>query len=144
MPTIITRKEAHERGLKRFYTGRPCSKNHDAERFVTTGGCVKCNAERSGMFKKSTSAASVSRLRGHFGYPLHPDDYAAALAYCQALDLQRGRTPYVPEAPPPVDEVTAADIAAIRAQAFGRIAEQPAGVDASEAWLRDVVDNRVK
>lgn len=34
-----------------------------------------------------------------FSYHLHPDDMAAALAYCQALDLQRGRVPFSPNAP---------------------------------------------
>ena len=40
----ITRKEAAKRGLSRFYTGRPCKFGHDAERYVTNGQCVICNA----------------------------------------------------------------------------------------------------
>lgn len=143
MQNLIKRKEAFERGLKRFYTGKPCAKGHDAERFVTTGGCVKCNAERSSLFKKSAAAASISNLRGHFGYPLHPDDYAAALAYCQGLDLARGRVPHAPEAPAPVEEITPERMREMRAMALGKVVDlvgtqDRPRVDSAEAWLRDV------
>jgi hypothetical protein len=37
-------------------------------------------------------AARFAGVR-HFVYPLHPDDHAQALAFCQGLDLQRGRMP---------------------------------------------------
>ena len=39
---IITRKQAFERALVRFYTGKPCKNGHDAERYTSMGGCVKC------------------------------------------------------------------------------------------------------
>ena len=38
----ITREAAHLKGLKRFYTGEPCKRGHDSERFVANGGCVQC------------------------------------------------------------------------------------------------------
>lgn len=88
---IITRSEAHAQHRKRFYTGRPCIHGHDAQRFVTTGGCVACNAARSKLFKLEENAT-----QGRFVYPLHPEDYAAALAYCQGLDMARGRVPHIP------------------------------------------------
>lgn len=31
-------------GLRRFYTGKPCKGGHVAERYVTNGQCVPCNA----------------------------------------------------------------------------------------------------
>lgn len=39
---IITRKEARERGLKRYYTGKPCKHGHLSERRVDSGGCIEC------------------------------------------------------------------------------------------------------
>lgn len=87
---IITRAEAFAQGRKHFYSGKPCKYGHDSARFTSTGGCMACNAARSKLFAQAV-AASV------FTYPLHPDDVAAALAYCQALDLQRGRMPTVPK-----------------------------------------------
>jgi hypothetical protein len=42
VPDIITRKEAIERGLPRYFSGRPCRRmGHLAERFIS-GACVQC------------------------------------------------------------------------------------------------------
>ena len=38
---IITRQEAKEQGLKRYFTGKPCKHGHIAERSFTAG-CVAC------------------------------------------------------------------------------------------------------
>ena len=40
---IISRDAAKQKGLKRYYTGTPCKYGHDAERFVLSYLCVKCN-----------------------------------------------------------------------------------------------------
>jgi len=40
---IITRKQAKERGLKRYFTGKPCKRGHIVERSTLGGGvCVGC------------------------------------------------------------------------------------------------------
>jgi len=39
---LITRKEAKERGLKRYFEGNCCSRGHLAERRVTNRECVEC------------------------------------------------------------------------------------------------------
>lgn len=39
---VLTRKDAHERGLKKFYTGKPCKYGHNTQRYVVTGACVTC------------------------------------------------------------------------------------------------------
>jgi len=41
---IITRAEAKERGLKRYFTGKPCKHGHIAERTSREGKCTKCMA----------------------------------------------------------------------------------------------------
>ena len=44
MREIISRKEAKAKGLKRFFTGKPCpSKGHISERLVSNRGCCECN-----------------------------------------------------------------------------------------------------
>lgn len=140
---ISTRREAAEAGLKRFYTGKPCKFGHDAERFTTTGGCVKCNAERSKLFATNTAKAVNARAQGLFTYPCHPDDAAALLAYAQGLDLARGRVPHVPEKPQAVEAITPERIREMRAQALGKVVDlvgtqDRPRVDSAEAWLRDV------
>lgn len=91
---IITRAQAASQGRKHFYTGKPCKYGHDSLRFTSTGGCMACNAARSKIF--SQAVASNGQV---FTYHLHPDDHAALLAYAQALDIQRGRVPFSPDAP---------------------------------------------
>lgn len=123
MQEISTRRQAADAGQKRYYTGRPCSKGHDAQRFVSTGVCVKCAADYVKSYNSKIRKTANAAAAGLFSYPLHPDDVAAALAYCQALDLQRSRAPHVP--PPSADafrEPTHEEIMAIRRKAFGSAA----------------------
>lgn len=39
---VITRRQAAERGMGRYYTGKPCKNGHLAERYVTSNACVEC------------------------------------------------------------------------------------------------------
>ncbi len=39
---LITRQEALQQGLKRYYTGVPCKHGHDAERLANRSNCVEC------------------------------------------------------------------------------------------------------
>ena len=43
---IITRAEARERGLTRFFTGLVCKNDHTSERLTSNGGCVECIRDR--------------------------------------------------------------------------------------------------
>lgn len=90
---IKTRKQAATAGEKKYYTGRPCINGHDGPRYTATGICCKCNSEGVKRYNKNMRKSVGDHRAGAFSYPLHPDDHAAALAYCQALDLQRGRAP---------------------------------------------------
>lgn len=38
----ISRADARAKGLKRYFTGKPCKHEHVAERIVANGGCVSC------------------------------------------------------------------------------------------------------
>lgn len=111
---VISREQAATQKLIHFFTGKPCKYGHNAPRFVSTGGCVECNTNRAALFRKDAPA--------RFTYALHPDDVAAALAYCQALDLQRGRTPSAhgqfKVGKEIVTPMTAEDIEAARRHAF--------------------------
>jgi 5-methylcytosine-specific restriction endonuclease McrA len=39
---IVTNQEAKKLGLKRFFTGRACSRGHISERITSSGNCVDC------------------------------------------------------------------------------------------------------
>lgn len=44
---IISRKEAREKGLSRFYSGKPCPYGHVVERCTANGTCVECSRSRT-------------------------------------------------------------------------------------------------
>ncbi len=39
---IITRQDAISRRLSRYFTGKPCLRNHVCERYTKTSGCIEC------------------------------------------------------------------------------------------------------
>lgn len=131
---IQTRKQAAAAGNKRFYTGRPCSKGHDCQRFTSTGACIKCAAGYVQKYNDQLRQETNARASGQFIYPLHPDDVAAALAYCQALDLQRGRAPWSPSKAAQRN-ATSADAEAIRRRVFGDRIAHMSGLPAVAATL---------
>ena len=49
---IITRKEAKEKGLTRYFTGKPCKHGHVAERYTIYKDCVVCKNESSKRWAK--------------------------------------------------------------------------------------------
>ena len=118
---LISRKEAFDLKLKRFFTGRECKRGHLAQRFVSTGNCVACCTERSRAF-----VAEKNYGGGKFAYPLSSqEDHAAAWAFCQALDLARGAVPTASTIEGVTSKETAADIKAIRKGLYGPNADGP-------------------
>lgn len=43
---IITQRQAAEKGLNKFYTGKTCKHGHLSERWTISGECVQCNVDR--------------------------------------------------------------------------------------------------
>lgn len=60
---IITRKEAVERGLTRYFTGKPCKRAHLSERMVSTMTCVGCKNKREREIYWSNPTAGAARGR---------------------------------------------------------------------------------
>lgn len=48
---IISRKEAKELGLKRYFTGKPCKHGHIEERYTSNKGCKGCLKVRSSEYR---------------------------------------------------------------------------------------------
>lgn len=96
MLEIKTRKQAAESGESKYFTGRPCIHGHLGPRYTASGICCACNVAAAAAYNKNMRRNTRDRQKGYFAYPIHPDDAAALLAYAQALDVQRGRKPYIP------------------------------------------------
>lgn len=124
MYETVSRKDALTAGLKYYFTGKECTNGHQSRRFVSTGACMRCNSERTKMFRKDAMKAQTSRYTGGFFYPLLEADHAAALAFCQALDMMRGRIPRQAPSVAPVQEITREQIREARLAAFG-VADMP-------------------
>lgn len=84
----MTRAEARTAGQSRYFTGRPCSKGHVAERYVR-GGCVTCrsitrkkwgedNQDRTAANSRRWSKASPRKALSRALY--------AALKRCPTVD----------------------------------------------------------
>lgn len=72
---IITRAEAKEQGLKRYFTGKPCRNGHDAEKYTSTGGCVKCAVARANESVARNPERRQAYSRQH--YQSHKEHYIA-------------------------------------------------------------------
>lgn len=71
---IVTRKEAKERGLKRYFSGGSCPKGHVTERITVNGQCVECsrlncilykaaNRDKVKAYNADYSAANIDQIR---------------------------------------------------------------------------------
>jgi hypothetical protein len=65
VPEIITRAEAREKGLKRYFTGKPCGRGHIAERTVSDSHCCECTRldAHKRLHDPATRDAEQRRLR---------------------------------------------------------------------------------
>lgn len=63
---IISRKEAKERGLKRYFTGKPCKHGHIAERLVSNSTCFECTAERQKEHSKQNKDKIAKRRKEYY------------------------------------------------------------------------------
>jgi hypothetical protein len=60
-PKIVTRVEARALGLKRYFTGEPCTRGHVCERATRNSDCVECNHERCRLWHLGPSKV-VTRI----------------------------------------------------------------------------------
>ncbi len=121
-----TRQQALKTGATTYYTGRVCSNGHKAHRRTDNGTCLECAKDSRKRLERIRIVDGLARSNGAqlFTYKLHPDDHAAALAYCQMLDAARGRTPAATQAltaAPPITWRTAAEVAADNAARLNRL-----------------------
>src|ERR1700722_11262897 len=59
---IISYLDARAKGLKRYFTGNPCSHGHLSERFVSNCGCIQCAYDRTNRW----GAENAHKKRANF------------------------------------------------------------------------------
>lgn len=58
---IISRKDALQNGLNKYFTGFPCSKGHLSERRTSNHSCIACGLERVRAYRKTDEGKARAR-----------------------------------------------------------------------------------
>jgi hypothetical protein len=84
---LSTRKEAAEKGLLKYNTGRACQRGHTSYRYTKTGTCSECTRWASLKYRQLTTAriAGLKRLV----LDVHPDDIKPLSDMAEALKIAR-------------------------------------------------------
>jgi hypothetical protein len=84
---VISRKDAHAKGLTRFFTGKPCKREHIRERNVATGACLGCLAHYAKEYAATYKAKRRAEVAGQVEVRMfvHPDHTAAIEAFSELL-----------------------------------------------------------
>ena len=75
---VITRREAIERGLTRYFTGKPCKRGHVTERYVKRGRCLDCEKTQCGVYYAANKERIKARIRAR--YAANPERVKASSA----------------------------------------------------------------
>lgn len=62
----ISRKEAIQSNLKRYYTGKPCKKGHIAERSTSNLTCLECIKLSKRRYYEDNRSKCLARSRRHY------------------------------------------------------------------------------
>lgn len=81
---IISRKEAIEQGLNKYFTNTPCKNNHIAERYTTSGTCSGCLGVNRQFVQAAVSAGKSTTINASALY----DTRRAALAEMLPIRLR--------------------------------------------------------
>lgn len=63
---IISRSEAKERSLTRYFTGKPCKHWHVAERIVSNGTCIECSRSKDAEYRKKNADKLSSKKANYY------------------------------------------------------------------------------
>lgn len=86
--TPITRGEAQRRGLRRYFTGKPCQHGHVCERYVKRQWCVECAAV--GLKPEPKASAKYSTGKPcKYGHLSERYVSSGACVECTRLSFQR-------------------------------------------------------
>lgn len=77
-PKPISRAEAKALGLKRYFTGKPCSRGHVCERRVSSFGCHICHSENQKTYAAANPDAISATNKKHY-YANHAEMIARAV-----------------------------------------------------------------
>lgn len=60
---LVSLRAAREKGSLRYFTGKPCSHGHVAERFTSSRNCVECAEARALLWKRANPSKVADQRR---------------------------------------------------------------------------------
>jgi len=63
---IITKEEAVQAGLPRYFTGKPCKHGHFSERWTHRSECMECSRNRAKKYIQENKQGARVRSRRHY------------------------------------------------------------------------------
>ena len=86
---IITRQQAINQNLKRYFTGIPCKHNHIAQRLLSNRTCTECLLIKKHIRNKIPRIKQENLDRLHTHNKLHPEMHLARTRKRQLAKLNR-------------------------------------------------------
>jgi hypothetical protein len=87
---LISRSEARDIGMKRYFTGEPCKSGHVAPKYVKSNNCVICLAEKALAWQKMMYAEHGDAYRQHKRDNLKKDPLGHIFRGTRSRALKRG------------------------------------------------------
>lgn len=84
--------EAKQKGLIRYFTGKPCRRGHTSERFTSSRQCVDCQNIRSSEYSKSDKGrlhAKERHIKKTYSLKL---EYIETFKFCQICEVELNST----------------------------------------------------
>lgn len=86
---IITRQQAIEQKLTRYFTGAACKHGHVAEKLLSNRTCIECQLPRKRNWNNKPGVKEKSLARINNYNKTHPEKHLARTRKRQAAKLQR-------------------------------------------------------
>lgn len=81
MYTVMKRAAAHAAGLRKYFTGKPCAKGHNAQRWTASGICCVCASASTRKYnQKMRGGNAVFTVNCHKGDEESIRQFVAGLA----------------------------------------------------------------
>ena len=74
---IVSYADAKAKGLKRYFTGKPCKRGHVVERFVASCACTACTAMHTDKWIAESPDAATIRAENGRKFRAENPDYSA-------------------------------------------------------------------
>ena len=87
---LIIRQEAISKGLKHYFTGKPCKRGHVDRRLVSNYGCLTCALEHERRYRKENPEKARAKWRRYDAR--NPERRRQISRYYRERNLEKERT----------------------------------------------------